>query len=110
MSGQRSSEVGSVCEGKEESLICWSQIYCHVQGKHLYAIGGERVTAAPASSVDEDEDLECLSDVCQFDEEAKLWMQLPISGDCSVRMPFTQFKILDRIRPAGACLACPLIQ
>lgn len=54
--------------------------FCALQGKHLYAIGGERVTGGTAGSVDEDEDVECLSDVCQFDEEAKLWMQLPISG------------------------------
>ena len=51
-----------------------------MQGKHLYAIGGERVLSGPATSNDEDEEVECLSDVCQFDEEAKLWMQLPISG------------------------------
>lgn len=52
-----------------------------VQGQHYYVIGGERVIVSQTPSGSDDEaDLECLSEVCQYDRDSQQWMQLPISG------------------------------
>lgn len=58
-----------------------------IQGKHLYSIGGEREAAGPAvSGGSVDDEVACLSDVCQFDTDAKQWMELPISGPPSCKI------------------------
>ena len=52
-----------------------------MQGKHIFAIGGERVQPTAAENEEDDEDGgECLSEVCQLDVDANLWFTLPITG------------------------------
>ena len=55
------------------------------QGKHLFAIGGERVPPTAAENEEDDEDGgECLSEVCQLDLDANLWFTLPITGKAAL--------------------------
>lgn len=53
----------------------------NAQGEHLYAMGGERVTASSnAQNSDDEDDGECLAEVCQLDLESEMWMVLPMTG------------------------------